>query len=396
MKISIYRDECSLFSTLLHAYLILVCTSMHAAEILLPFEDKYEKYGYCDEEGNVQIDCCYDFATVFAEGVSVVSRKGEEFYIDESGSAVLDQWRAVLGKGESNRLFSNGVAWLRRRGSGDLPWTFYCIERNGAVVSAVNVDYMKETARVFDSYLVVNAGDRYAIYNSQGNVCSVRDMKHLSVWEDGYCTFLSNVDRRGIFRFGAAEDCVFFPGETTALTYDSSCGIVSCAVRDQDGIDERFYYANGAPLPNIKGNAVPCDKHLYCQYGMIGVLRCGKYGVMSVDGVLLVPAIYDGVNIGKKYIFGYIANTEDGGSSAQEALHFHDRNGVWLCAIPEHGITIGREIGDWCELIAECTTWVNPRMRKVLKYDVVDGKVKCARLAETMAAGGQTLMMRSK
>ncbi|MCS7150786.1 MAG: WG repeat-containing protein [Endomicrobia bacterium] len=46
---------------------------------------KENKWGFCDKNGNIVIDCKYDYADYFSEGLARVKLGDKWGYIDKSG-----------------------------------------------------------------------------------------------------------------------------------------------------------------------------------------------------------------------------------------------------------------------------------------------------------------------
>lgn len=52
--------------------------------------EKNEKYGYINKQGKLVVDFQYDNAFVFMEGLALVEKEGKYGYIDKSGNVVSD------------------------------------------------------------------------------------------------------------------------------------------------------------------------------------------------------------------------------------------------------------------------------------------------------------------
>ncbi len=82
------------------------------------------KWGYADQNGNMVLDCRWEDAERFFEGLASVKQTGKKWgFIDEQGNLTIDcEWDDVL-------FFENGLCEVRRSGAG---WGF--IDRSGNLV----------------------------------------------------------------------------------------------------------------------------------------------------------------------------------------------------------------------------------------------------------------------
>lgn len=69
---------------------------------------KGDKWGFSDWDGNILIDCVYDIAEPFFEGLAMVLKNGKYGYIDKTGEIVIPY--------EFNRgcSFSDGLALVEK------------------------------------------------------------------------------------------------------------------------------------------------------------------------------------------------------------------------------------------------------------------------------------------
>ena len=67
--------------------------SSNAADIMLRIQNKEGKYGFCNTNGNLVIDCMYDSASsFFPNGVCAVKKGKHLYFINKSGNEILKQW----------------------------------------------------------------------------------------------------------------------------------------------------------------------------------------------------------------------------------------------------------------------------------------------------------------
>ena len=56
---------------------------------LIPYR-KGDKWGFCDKDKNIVIECKYDRVELFSEGLATVSINGKWGVIDEEGKLIVD------------------------------------------------------------------------------------------------------------------------------------------------------------------------------------------------------------------------------------------------------------------------------------------------------------------
>jgi hypothetical protein len=316
-----------------------------------------------------------------------VKENGQEFYIDERGRTVLDEWRTTNHHWEANAPFVGGVAWLKRRDGDRNAYVYRCIDKNGAVLSSVEVG-ARDDVSIKTTFLVVEEASGFSVYELQGRVHRVEGAKYLTVREDGFCSFKGEDGYWRMFRFGDREKTVVFPVESTTLSYDVASGVVSCVMRGRASPGVRFFDIEGNPLTKLDAFASAYEKCLYCKFGMIGVWQFGKCGVMDVDGTMRVPVAYDEVNIIRKYQYGCCRKQAEDGNSVRSSITFYDRDGVRLCTYPIGDRLVGWEVGDWCVLSGwsgNDPVWINPKTGIALRYDADKGAIERIRLTDAPA-----------
>ncbi len=78
------------------------------AEGLAPVADKDGKWGYIDKKGKLVIDCQYDSASSFSDGLARVKKDGKIGYINSKNKVVID---FIYDEGNS---FSEDLAYVRK------------------------------------------------------------------------------------------------------------------------------------------------------------------------------------------------------------------------------------------------------------------------------------------
>src|SRR5690606_29231027 len=69
----------------------------HFSEGLAKFQASNGKYGYIDEEGNIEIDAIYDNAQDFKNGIAMVERDEKYGYINKDAEAFIPLQYDLLG-----------------------------------------------------------------------------------------------------------------------------------------------------------------------------------------------------------------------------------------------------------------------------------------------------------
>lgn len=77
-------------------------------------EGRVTKYGYIDKSGNVAIECCFDWAQPFSDGLAAIKMNGNYGFIDKSGKIVID---CRYAKDFRRNRFINGLFFVHSKKS---------------------------------------------------------------------------------------------------------------------------------------------------------------------------------------------------------------------------------------------------------------------------------------
>jgi hypothetical protein len=79
-------------------------------------EGRVTKYGYIDKSGNIAIECCFDWAQPFSDGLAAIMMNGNYGFIDKSGKIVID---CRYAKDFRRNRFINGLFFVHSK----KPWS---------------------------------------------------------------------------------------------------------------------------------------------------------------------------------------------------------------------------------------------------------------------------------
>lgn len=134
------------------------------------FRNKDYKYGFIDRKGKIVIDCIYDDAENFTEGLASVKKDGKYGFIDPKGNVIID---FIYDKAA---YFSDGLARVKK----DNKYGF--IDRKGNLV----IDYIYDFAQGFSEGLAsVEKNGKWGFIDRKGNVIIDFIYDFTGCFEDG-------------------------------------------------------------------------------------------------------------------------------------------------------------------------------------------------------------------
>lgn len=198
--------------------------------VLIPYR-KGNKWGYCDKNMIIKIECKYDEVTLFSEGLAAVklyTYKGFTIYIDKNGKC------AFVTYSEPVKGFKNGIA-------------------------------------------IVSSNKKYGIINNLGNLICECKYRYIPDFRENRAIVCFNysygvIDASGKILIESIYDDIYFNGNIFILYLDGKCG-----VSDLDGnMVQPFVFE--AVSGFSEGYA-----RIYKDY---------KYGFIDINGKLVIDCIY--------------------------------------------------------------------------------------------------------
>ena len=157
--------------------LLLSFTNKNATPYLIPYR-KWDKWGFCDRNKNIVIQCEYDEVSFFSEGLAWVKTDGKKGFINEVGKQIIPcdyndvgyfseglAWvekntdkgykKGFIDKTgievipciyDETEPYENGLAWVRKK------WQFGYIDSNGVVVIPFEHDCIDKNGRFHPNY----------------------------------------------------------------------------------------------------------------------------------------------------------------------------------------------------------------------------------------------------
>lgn len=131
--------------------------------------DKKGRVGFADSQGNVVIDCKYESATPFSDGVSVVSKSDKYGLINDKGEVILPLKYSSISTWNNLRLLKDGkkMGLADKRGNIVLKVEYSLISKSNCYGKALIAIGGKSTANEKKTYM---NGAKYGIIDANGSV----------------------------------------------------------------------------------------------------------------------------------------------------------------------------------------------------------------------------------
>ena len=374
---------------------LLFLPRVEAARLLL--QDHEGKYGYCDEDGNLAIAFEYDDAEPFTQGIANVRKGSERFYIDESASPVLADWR--IGAGDEcpdlpwflaprNLSFdARGRAFVarasRKEGRG-VSAAWHCIDRTGRILFSLPVSLetgfsSRHLPSMRGSYTLLEDKSTATVYDRKGDAVFSAACENPILHEGGVFIARDAQTRQRIvrrFREGCADDVLRIP-TPLVLFYDERTRTFPAMMRKE--IDFSFLDQEGVEVGwsrRLHENYRLCSDDL--RHGMIVVSAKGAtpppYGVVDLQGNLVLPTAYDGVAVLDGGLLMSERKERTPLGEKRILVSFHDGTGrlvsSFTCA--SVFINLGEWDADgwyWMEVDHHRPCWVSPTQKAMIYYD---------------------------
>lgn len=234
------------------------------------------KWGYIDADGNLKIDYKYGFASTFEDGLACVNMNGNYGYID------LEENIVIPFEYMDARGFADGLAAVSK-GTG-----YGYINASGEVV--IDYNFLKPgTFQNGYAYALFKGEAEFNWIDHLGNVVFSEGYDNIRTIRDG----IAAVQKDNKWGYVNAEDEVVIPFEyTDALGYNDGLAPVR--------IDNSWY------VIDANNNIVLESKYRILsavEDGLIIVTELGssKYGVIDLDGNLIIPCAYDQLSYNDGY-----------------------------------------------------------------------------------------------
>ncbi len=255
------------------------------------FCDTTKTYGYISETGALIIECSYDSASTFKDGLAYVTSKEFSGYIDSDGQKVI--------KAKSNWNYGNpfyeDVAIVQTQTG------ITAIDKEGHELFEMNDGYLLEYY-VDGYYLSRNENDQYIYidHNGHSNGQSWQDARPFTY---GYAAVQNEKGKWGFLndRLDLIIPCQF---DSVDWYYDKCYGFDKQHIAwvemngNQYMIDEYGNKLTSKPYQYIPSfNAASCDLSLLGSLYIILDPITEKYGAVNSKGELVLPTIYDSISV---------------------------------------------------------------------------------------------------
>lgn len=246
---------------------------------------KDEVWGYIDSNNNIVIEFQYDDVRKFNQEstVAAVCKNGKWGYIDVRGNVVIELKYDSIGD------FRNGMAVVSHDGK------YGCIDIKGNVIHPLIYEYISEhytdinrsSERIYKFPLVGKSenlnfdGDQRFLGND-GNV-------YLSY--GGHCVIDLNSKAHIILKDGRISPVVY-----DGVYKDSTDEYIHCKIDDKHGVVSGD---GNIVIPFIYDKLALIESYIIC-------LKDNKWGVLNFDQNIVIPFIYNSI----QYKNGFLANNK--------------------------------------------------------------------------------------
>ena len=146
-----------------------------AQQILIPFKNLNEKYGFIDTLGQWKIVPQYDDASEYSEGFAAVCKNDSCYYINKEGNKISDFYF------EETENYINGIAIIKKENN------YYLINRSGQLISKGYQDISKASNNLF----VCKLNNVYGAINAKGEIIIPFMYNKLGKFKNGFAYYLS-------------------------------------------------------------------------------------------------------------------------------------------------------------------------------------------------------------
>lgn len=372
---------------------LLFLPRVEAARLLL--QNHEGKYGYCDEDGNLAIAFEYDDAEPFAHGVANVRKGSERFYIDESATPILTEWRmGVNGErpdlpwplSSRNLSFdSRGRAFVARASRGEgrgVSAAWHCIDRTGRVLFSLPVPLetgFRHLPRMRGAHTLLEDGSTATVYDWKGDAVFSAACESPILHEGGVFIARDAKTRQRIvrrFREGCADEVFHIP-TPLVLFYDERTRTFPALMRKE--VDFSFLDQEGAEVGwsrRLRENYRLLSDDL--RYGLIVVAAKGaalpQAGAVDLNGRLVLPTTYDSVGVLDEGLLVCTRKKRTPLGEKRILVSFHDGTGRLIGSFPCASVFTNQGKWDsdgwyWMEVDHHGLCWVSPTQKAMIYYD---------------------------
>lgn len=221
----------------------------------------YGKMGYLNIMTKQEIDCVYDEADAFCEGRAIVRLNKKYGCIDINGKVIVPFFYDFIGR------FKDGISLVK------IDNLYGYIDLDGNTVIPVAYPYL---SREFDGLIEFKKNDLYGVMNR--NKVVIDPIYSMLAHYSGYFVFQDkSSNRRGLIDYEgnivikAQFDCIYNFSE---LYFDES-------------VYEDYFYEFGY---EILESIVDVNNNIFA-------VKENKFGVVNLDGTVLIDFIYDSFKI---------------------------------------------------------------------------------------------------
>ncbi len=267
--------------------------------MLIPFR-KSNKWGFCNTQKEIIIDCIFDKVRPFQRSVAVVRIGNKYGLIDCVGNVIIN----IENERVEIDQFHN-IVWVNFKGK----FSLFLI--TGELLL---LNFCESYSFLYDSYYLVNKEGYEFIIDKWGNI--FLDMKVEKIWPCGGDLFIICVEKFGLYNLYSKKilSCDFddlkklddlnfgvFNGSKWALYNYSSDNLSSFK------FDDLFEFNNGVGIASIddKYFLINCagdfflniffDEIEYLVFGFYKYLKNEKWGIINVLGHNVVANKYDSI-----------------------------------------------------------------------------------------------------
>lgn len=244
-----------------------------AHQILIPFKNINEKYGYIDTLGQWTIIPQYDDANGFEEGFAAVCKNDSCFYINKEGQKTSHLFF------EEIENYINGIAIVKR---GDF---YYLLNRSAQLIS----QGYQDISHASDNLFVCKSNNLYGAINAKGEIIIPFTYNKLGNFKNGYAYYMLN--NYGLISINNKT----LPAKWDWVSDVDTCGFVIVKKANQFGLmslDEKLWIEPQYDYITLCGNGIYLlvKNNLYGFYNAIE--KCIIYNVEFNYNNGLEPTYY--------------------------------------------------------------------------------------------------------
>ena len=239
--------------------------------------DGISKFGYMDGTGSIVISLIYDFANVFTEGLACVEADGQKWFIDPSGSEVLDVSQyGYAAPFEFGYSAVTRVEYVTIESGVRLTHLCGAIDKAGK--EALPCEF--EEAGVYENGIFWGMLDgKYAIFDNSGRRLTPHEYDYISYANEDL--IIAQKDEK--FGYLDKKGNVAMPFEhDMAGKFFDGCAFVA------DGLLAGYINTKGEQITPIEFDGAEDFSE-----GLAAVSKNGEYGYIDTQGNIAVPFYYD-------------------------------------------------------------------------------------------------------